>query len=69
MAFEFIRSSNVSNNGTTLNFFFMFASFCKNKTDKIEKLKKTITSESLNDLIKTNSTFVDFKGKIEDNIK
>ena len=41
----------------------------KNKTEKIEKLKKTITSESLNDLIKTNSTFVNFKGKIEDNIK
>ena len=41
----------------------------KNKTEKIEKLKKTITSESLNDLIKTNSTFVNFKGKIEKNIK
>ena len=41
----------------------------KNKTEKIEKLKKTITLESLNDLIKTNSTFVNFKGKIEDNIK
>ena len=41
----------------------------KNKTEKIEKLKKTITLESLNDLIKTNSTFVDFKEKIEENIK
>ena len=41
----------------------------KNKTEKIEKLKKTIAPESLNDLIKTNSTFVNFKGKIEDNIK
>ena len=41
----------------------------KNKTEKIEKFKKTITSESLNDLIKTNSTFVDFKEKIEENIK
>ena len=41
----------------------------KNKTEKIENLKKTIKSESLNDLIKTNSTFVNFKGKIEDNIK
>ena len=40
-----------------------------NKTKKIEKLKKTITSESLNDLIKANNTFVNFKGKIEDNIK
>jgi len=37
----------------------------KNKTEKIEKLKKTITLESLNDLIKTNSTFVNFKEKIE----
>ena len=33
----------------------------KNKTEKVEKLKKTITSESLNDLIKTNSTFINFK--------
>ena len=41
----------------------------KNKTEKIEKLKKTIILESLNDLIKTNNTFVNFKGKIEDNIK
>ena len=41
----------------------------KNKTEKIEKLKKTITSESLNDLIKTNSTFVNFKEKIENNVK
>ena len=39
------------------------------KTEKIEKLKKTISSESLNDLIKTNNTFVDFKEKIEENIK
>ena len=31
------------------------------KTEKIEKLKKTISSESLNDLIKANNTFV---GKI-----
>ena len=41
----------------------------KNKTEKIEKLKKTITLESLNDLIKTNSTFVNFKEKIEYNVK
>jgi indole-3-glycerol phosphate synthase len=39
------------------------------KTEKIEKLKKTISSESLNDLIKANNTFVDFKKKIEENIK
>ena len=41
----------------------------KNKTEKIEKLKKTITLEYLNDLIKTNNTFVNFKEKIEYNIK
>ena len=40
-----------------------------NKTEKIKKLKKTFTSESLNDLIKANNTFVNFKEKIEDNIK
>ena len=39
------------------------------KTEKIEKLKKTISSESLNDLIKANNAFVDFKEKIEENIK
>ena len=39
------------------------------KTEKIEKLKKTISSESLNDLIKANNTFVDFKEKIEENTK
>ena len=39
------------------------------KTEKIEKLKKTISSESLNDLINANNTFVDFKEKIEENIK
>ena len=39
------------------------------KTEKIEKLKKTISSESLNDLIKANNTFLDFKEKIEENIK
>ena len=39
------------------------------KTEKIEKLKKTISSESLNDLIKENNTFTDFKEKIEENIK
>ena len=41
----------------------------KKKTEKIEKLKKTISSESLNDLIKANYSFVDFKEKIENNIK
>ena len=41
----------------------------KKKTEKIEKLKKTISSKHLNDFIKANSTFVNFKGKIEDNLK
>ena len=41
----------------------------KKKTEKIEKLKKTISSESLNDLIKANYSFADFKEKIENNIK
>ena len=41
----------------------------KNKTEKIEKLKKTISSESLNDLIKANDTFINFKRKVEDNIR
>ena len=41
----------------------------KKKTETIEKLKKTISSESLNDLIKANDTFINFKGKVEDNIR
>ena len=41
----------------------------KNKTEKIEKLKKTVTSESMNDLIKANSSFINFKEKIEYNVK
>ena len=41
----------------------------KNKTEKIEKLKRTISSESLKDFIKANNTFINFKGKVEDNIK
>ncbi len=39
-----------------------------NKTEKIEKLKKTISLESLDDLIKLNNSFINFKGKIEGNI-
>ena len=31
------RSSKVSNKGTTLNLFFIFASFCKKDTDKISE--------------------------------
>ena len=38
----FIKSSKVSNKGTTLNLFFIFASFCKNKTDKISDAEVVI---------------------------
>ena len=41
----------------------------KNKAEKIEKLKKIISSESLNDLINANDTFINFKGKVEDSIR
>ena len=41
----------------------------KKKSEKILKLKKTISLESLNELINTNQTFINFKEKIENNIK
>ena len=39
------------------------------KIGKIEKLKKTVSLESLNILIKENNSFINFKEKIENNIK
>ena len=39
------------------------------KTEKIVNLKKTISLESLDELINTNKTFINFKEKIENNIK
>ena len=39
------------------------------KIEKIVNLKKTISIDSLNELIDTNKTFIDFKEKIENNIK
>ena len=39
------------------------------KIQKIADLKNTISLESLNELINTNKTFVNFKEKIENNIK
>ena len=39
------------------------------KSEKIVNLKKTISLESLNELINTNKTFTNFKEKIENNIK
>ena len=41
----------------------------KKKNEKIVNLKKTISLESLNELINTNKTFVDFKEKIQNNLK
>ena len=39
------------------------------KKEKIENLKKTISLESLNESIDSNKTFINFKEKIENNIK
>ena len=39
------------------------------KNERIVNLKKTISLESLNELINTNKKFVNFKEKIENNIK
>ena len=39
------------------------------KSEKIVNLKKTISLESLGELINTNKTFIDFKEKIQNNLK
>ena len=39
------------------------------KSEKIENLKKTISLDSLNELINSNRIFINFKEKIEKNIK
>ena len=39
------------------------------KSEKIVNLKKTISLESLDELINRNKTFIDFKGKIQNNLK
>jgi len=41
----------------------------KKKVEKIKSLKKTVNLESLNELIVKNNTFVDFKNKIQNNLK
>ena len=41
----------------------------KKKSEKIVNLKKTILPDSLNELIDTNKTFIDFKEKIKNNTK
>ena len=39
------------------------------KNEKIVNLKKTISLESLNELISINKTFINFKEKIKNNVK
>tara|TARA_B100000700_G_scaffold279870_1_gene329168 strand:- start:96 stop:887 length:792 start_codon:yes stop_codon:yes gene_type:complete len=41
----------------------------KKKSKKIEILKKTVSLESLNELIDKNDTFINFKDKIQNNLK
>ena len=41
----------------------------KRKKEKIISLKKTISQDSLNEIINTNKSFINFKEKIENNIK
>ncbi len=41
----------------------------KKKSEKIVNLKKTISLDTLNELIDSNKTFINFKEKIENNIK
>ena len=41
----------------------------KKKSEKIVNLKKTISLDSLDELINANKTFINFKEKIENNIK
>ena len=41
----------------------------KKKIEKIVNLKKTISLDSLDELINTNKTFINFKEKIVNNIK
>ena len=47
----------------------ILAKIIKNKNEKIESLKKTISLDSLNELIEKNKLFINFKEKIENNIK
>ena len=41
----------------------------KKKSERIVNLKKTISIDSLEELINTNRTFINFKEKIDSNIK
>ena len=41
----------------------------KKKSEKINSLKKTLSLETLNELIEKNNLYIDFKGKIQNNLK
>ena len=41
----------------------------KKKSEKIENLKKIISLDSLDELINKNQNFINFKKKIENNLK
>ena len=47
----------------------ILAKIIQKKNEKVESLKKTISLDSLNDLIEKNKLFINFKEKIENNIK
>ena len=47
----------------------ILAKIIQKKNEKIESLKKTISLDSLNELIGNNELFINFKEKIETNIK
>ena len=47
----------------------ILAKIIQKKNEKIENLKKTISLDSLNELINSNRIFINFKEKIENNIK
>ena len=47
----------------------ILAKIIQKKNEKIESLKKTISLNSLNELIEKNKLFINFKEKIENNIK
>ena len=47
----------------------ILAKIIQKKNEKIESLKKTISLDSLNELIGKNKLFINFKKKVETNIK
>ena len=47
----------------------ILAKIIQKKNEKVENLKRTISLDSLNELIEKNKLFINFKEKIENNIK